>query len=462
MAGLDLLAATHGISSPASRITWLESGPFRVTLGVLTDLPALVMGTLAAGCGWLTMRFAVDYLHREEGFHRFFLVLSLFVGGMMWVALADNAVLTFVGWEAAGIASYLLIGYAYDRHTATCNATRAVLTNRFGDAGFLFGIAMTFLFLDTLEWPKIFTSVTTLDSLLAGVMVGGFLVAALAKSAQLPFAGWIARALEGPTPSSAVFYGALMAHAGAFLVIRLEPLLWRAPFWLAVLMPVGLLTAVYATVAGRTQGDVKSALIFSTQAQLGLIFFECGAGLFEVALWHLTGHTIWRLYQFLLSPSYLHLSGRPVRPIPGWLAESHTFYRLALHRFHLDALLDALITHPTRALAQEVRLLDVRVFSRVTGRPLNEAPLPARVRKKEPVVTPGDAVTRGRGMLGHILQDSARGLAWFEEHLILRSSGEGLLDALTFLGGYVSRIEEFLGLPRYLFLLLALTFVVIL
>ncbi|MBF0294912.1 MAG: hypothetical protein HQL96_06955 [Magnetococcales bacterium] len=462
MTVLDLLAATKGILPPASRITWLESGHFRVTLGLLTDLPALVMGTLAAGCGLLTMRFAVDYLHREAGFHRFFLVLSLFVGGMMWVALADNVVLTFIGWEAAGISSYLLIGYAYDRRTATCNATRAVLTNRFGDAGFLLGIAMTFLFLDTLEWRNVFTGVAKLDSLLAGMMAAGFLVAALAKSAQLPFAGWIARALEGPTPSSAIFYGALMAHAGAFLVIRLEPLLWRAPFWLAFLMPVGLLTAVYAAAAGRAQGDVKSALIFSTQAQLGLIFFECGAGLFEVALWHLTGHTIWRLYQFLLSPSYLHLSVQPLRPVPGWLANSRTLYRLALHRFHLDALLDALITHPTRALAQEVRLLDTRVFSRVAGRPLNESPLPARVQEKDHAVAPGNDVTRGRGMLGHILQDSARSLAWIEEHLILKSSGEGLLGALTFLGGYVSRIEEFLGLPRYLFLLLALTFVVIL
>lgn len=462
MIALDIMALLHGITGQVIFFPWLTSGSFQVTISMLLDRPALVMGSLVAGCGWLTLRFAVNYLHREPGFHRFFAILCLFVGGMEWIALAGNVVLTFIGWEAAGISSYLLIAYAYDRTTATKNATRALMTNRIGDAGFLFAIAMVYLLVGSLEWPVIFAYNEQVASLLVGVMVVGFLVAAMAKSAQMPFVAWISRALEGPTPSSAVFYGALMAHAGAFLVIRLEPLLWRSPFWMVVLMLVGLLTVVYAVIVGRVQSDVKSALIFSTQAQIGLIFAECGAGQFEFALWHLVAHTLWRLYQFLLSPSYIHLAKMRARPVPGWLAHSRTLYDLALHRFWFDSLTDALFTRSTKSLAQETQIFDEMVISRMAGRSVQETLLATRGEWGEQHGEAFAGVTQGRGMLGRSLEQTAKAFFWFEEHLVLSSSGDGLLHALIFFGGYVTRIEQFLSQPRYLFLLIGLTFTIIL
>ncbi|MBF0190450.1 MAG: hypothetical protein HQL99_04790 [Magnetococcales bacterium] len=455
----------HGAPGHRVMADWLTSGSLRVSIGVLIDTPALILATLAgAGC-LVTVRFSVDYMHREPGFHRFFAVICLFAGGMLWIALAGNAVLTFVGWEVAGLSSYLLISYARERAIAAENATRAFVTNRFGDAGLLFGIAMALSWGVNVEWPAIFQAVPPAGTPPVPIVLAGFLIAALAKSAQIPFFAWIGRALEGPTPSSALFYGALMAHAGVFLVIRLEPLLWRSPFLMGILLLLGLSTAVLAVAMGRVQTDVKSALICSTQAQLGLIFFECGAGLFDLAQWHLAAHASWRLYQFLLAPSYLQKGGLRVRPVPGWLRNQRDLHDLLLHRAWFDSLTDALVTRPTLALARDARLFEEVVVNRVAGRPMRESILASRAAWADPEAVANPEVasaTQGRGLLGRLLEGSARMLSWFEERLVLNSSGDGLLKALAFLGGYLIRIEGFLGQPRYLILLIVLTFLVIL
>jgi len=142
-------------------------------------------------------------MHREAGFHRFFIGMNLFAAGMLLIVLAGNAALTFVGWELAGVSSWMLIGYAFERDTASANAQRAFLTNRVGDAGFLLGIALAFLWLGSLDWAAMGAGAERLPTLYVGLMALGFITAALAKSAQVPFSPWIARALEGPTPSSA-------------------------------------------------------------------------------------------------------------------------------------------------------------------------------------------------------------------------------------------------------------------
>ncbi|MBF0339907.1 MAG: hypothetical protein HQL95_02965 [Magnetococcales bacterium] len=462
---LDFVAWRHGAPGYLLITSWFQSGALQINLSLLLDRPALVMATLSAAGTLTVLRFSVDYMHREAGFHRFFAVLCLFSGGMLWIALAGGPVLTFVGWEVAGLASYLLISYAQERATAAENATRAFVTNRFGDAGMLLGIAMLTAWGVGLEWPGIFQAVHRNLSPPVAIVVLGFAVAALAKSAQIPFSAWIPRALEGPTPSSAVFYGALMAHAGAFLVLRLEPLLWHTPFLMGILLLLGVLTAILASAMGRVQTDVKSALIFSTQAQIGLIFAECGAGLFDVALWHLAVHASWRLYQFLLSPSYLHLAKGVARPEPGWLNESHALYDLVLHRGWFDALTDALFTRPTLGLARDARLFDELVINRIAGRPLKEHLLASRAEWDDPatLVLPGSVtVTQGRGLFGGILAAMGGLLHWFEERLVLNSSGDGLLRIVALSGGYLTRVEESFGRPRYLLLMIVLTFLVIL
>ncbi len=442
---LDAVALASGAPGQVELGSWFASGAFRVPVSFTLDGLSLPLATLAAFVGWLTLRFSVNYLHREAGFHRFFLALCLFLAGMQLILLAGNAVLAFVGWELAGISSWLLIGYAYDRPTATGNALRAFVTNRVGDAGFLAGILLAALWLGTVEWPGI-TAPGRLGTLPAGILALGFVTAALAKSAQVPFSPWIARALEGPTPSSAIFYGSLMVHAGVYLLLRLEPLLVQAPAVMALVAALGLLTALYGWLGGLTQTDVKSTLLFATTTQVGLMFLACGLGWFTLAAWHLGLHALWRAYQFLLSPAYMHLVHGPAKHAPSWIARRQSLYTAALQRFWLEPLSEWLLVRPTRGIARDVRALDDSVVSRLVGLPDEDT----------------QGVAHGRGVAGRLLAWSAARLHHFEARLVLQEGGGPLARLLRQVGGYLTVVEALLERPRYLLLLVMATFVVIL
>ncbi|MDH5484272.1 MAG: proton-conducting transporter membrane subunit [Gammaproteobacteria bacterium] len=279
----DGFALLYGTPGQVRFGPWLHSGHYTVYLSFTLDALALVMTTLVALINLVTIRFSVNYMHREAGYQRFFMILCLFNAAMLLIMLAGNAVLTFVGWELAGISSFLLIGYAYERPNATANANQAFITNRIGDAAFILAIAMSFIWLGGVEWSDILKANLGMSSLHIGLIAGSFLVAAMAKSALFPFSSWISKALEGPTPSSAVFYGSLMAHAGIYLVIRLEPLFIQDAALLPLLAMIGLITALYGFFSGLVQTDVKSSLMLSVVSQLGLMLFLCGIGLFTLA-----------------------------------------------------------------------------------------------------------------------------------------------------------------------------------
>lgn len=429
--------------------TWLESGPVVIALSFTLDGLGLTMGGAVALLALVVTRFSVAYMHREAGFHRFFAILSLFTGAMLLIVTAGNAALAFVGWELAGLSSFLLIGYALERPAAASSATRAFVTNRFGDAGFITGIGLSFLWIGGVEWPQLLDGAHALGTLPVGLIAGGFVVAALAKSAQVPFAPWIARALEGPTPSSAVFYGSLMVHAGIYLLIRLEPMLRDAPVLMVALAAVGLATFVYALLSGWVQTDVKSSLMFSTQAQVGLMVLACGLGLFTLALIHLLAHAAWRLYLFLTSPSILHASAEPAPKLPHWLARSRILHTAALRRLWQDGLTEALIVRPTESLARDVQMFDERQIDRTIG-------LPSRTTG-EP-----DVPFRARGILGRLLQMAAEMAHRFEEGLLRATGGDGLMRGLRRLGASAVLIDRLVAQPKYLILLIVLTFVVIL
>jgi len=171
-----------------------------------------------------------------------------------------------------------LIAYAYNRPTAAINATRVFVTNRIGDAGFILGTELSYAWVGSINWNDLNAASAQLTTGQATGISLCFAMSAFAKSAQLPFTPWLARAMEGPTPSSAVFYGAVMIHAGVYLVCLLEPVFEQAPFAMAVLSVVGCTTAIYSFIVGLTQTDVKSSLVFATSGQLGLMFLECGLG----------------------------------------------------------------------------------------------------------------------------------------------------------------------------------------
>lgn len=462
MFGLDLSAVFFGAPGPIGLGYWLVSGKLEVAASFMTDPLALGIGTLAALIVFLTMRFSVNYMHREAGFHRFFIAMCLFASGIELIVLAGNMVFTFVGWELTGVSSYLLIGYAYDRSTASGNALRAWVTNRIGDAGFVLGITLAFAWLGSLEWsvlPAQSKQFTTLAAALLGI---GFVVAALAKSAQVPFAPWIARAMEGPTPSSAIFYGALMSHAGIYLLIRLAPLLQQSPALMGLLIILGALTALYGFLSGLTQTDVKSALIFATSTQLGLMFVECGLGWFDLAAWHLALHATFRSYQFLAAPSYMHSIAGAAKPVPEWLAQRQLLYTAALQRFWLEPMADRLLVQPSCDLAQDMREIDEQVVSRLVGLP-EKTKATAMLDRVEQARQPGrETVLDGHGAAGKLLEWVADRLGSFERHLVLEVGGGWLAWLLHRLGQWLLAVEGLLERPRYLLLLIMATLIVIL
>lgn len=445
-------------------LPWLESGRFQVMASLTLDHLSLAMATLIALVSFLTLRFSVNYMHREAGFQRFFMVLCLFESAMLLIALSGNGVMMFVGWEAAGLSSYLLIGFAYDRPTATANAARAMITNRFGDAGFIVGIVLCHLWLLDLEWPEVAAHAQLVDNLHVGLVAGGFMLAALAKSAQFPFAAWLPRALEGPTPSSAIFYGSLMVHAGVFLLLRLEPLLVEAPLMLSLLVILGGLTTLYGVLTGLAQTDIKSAFLFSTQAQVGVMFMACGFRWFDFAFVHMLAHAAWRAYLFLHAPALMHLVTGPTRPAPAWLAGDRILYAAAIRRLWVDPLGEMLITRPTQALARDMQTFDEKVIDRMVGHTHGGHDIASLGEWEEARLEfRGDVgFAWGRGVLGRLLERLAAWLHWFEERLLLSSGGGGLLRGLQRLGRYLELTDQLLGQPRYLLLLIVLTFVVIL
>ncbi len=454
---LDLIALNQAAPGQVHAGNWFSSGSFAVPLSFTLDALSLPIATLVAAIAFLTLRFSVNYMHREAGFHRFFLAMSLFSAGMLLIVLAGNAVLTFAGWELAGVSSFLLIGYAYERPTATGNALRAFVTNRIGDAGFILGITLAAVWLGTVEWSGI-TAPGRLETMTAGLLALGFVIAALAKSAQVPFSPWLGRALEGPTPSSAIFYGALMVHAGVYLTLRLEPLLIQAPAVMNLIAFIGLVTALYGYFSGLTQTDVKNTLIFATTTQVGLMFLECGLGLFTLAAWHLGLHATWRAYQLLASPSYMHLIGQPARPAPNWLTGCQRLYTAALQRFWLEGLGDWLLVKPTQGLARDMRDLDDRVVSRLVGMPEE-----ARAGLAASDTHNGhDEIVRGRGLAGAMLEWTADRFYDFERRLVMQEGDSRISRTLAFLGSYLLSVESLLERPRYLLLLIMATFVVIL
>lgn len=429
---------------------WFGTGNWEATFSFLLDRLSLTLATVTALIGWLVTRFSANYLHREAGFTRFFIVLGLFLAGMQLVLLAGNGLLAFVGWELCGVASFLLIAYAWQRPVASQNALFAFVTNRGGDAGFLLALGLAAAWLGSFEWTAL-GNASRISVVNDRLLVTGFVIAALAKSAQLPFSGWISRALEGPTPSSAIFYGAVMVHAGVYLMLRLEPLLLQVPDVMLGLVVVGMLTALYAWLCGLVQTDVKSALIFGVLFQVALMFVEIGLGWTTLALVHVCVHAGWRAWQFLLAPSWLVLTRERPAPPPAWLRNNQVLYTAALNRFWLDKLARTLLVAPTEGFSRDVRGLEQHFIDPAIGQPGRGQP----VHPERPLVRVDGAPGRVLGALSELLQR-------LENRLLLRGRGGAAERWLHRAGSYLRTVEGLLEQPRYLMMAVMATFVVIL
>lgn len=285
---------------------WLTSGTLAVDFAFLIDPLAAVMMFVTTSISFLVTVFSTDYMHNERGFARFFAVLPLFVAAMLVLVMGNNYVLLFLGWEAVGVCSYMLISFYQERAAAAGAGTKAFVMNRIGDAGFLLGIFLIFASFGTTDYQEVFALLPDLDSGTATLIGLCLLLGAVGKSAQLPLATWLPKAMEGPTPSSALIHAATMVTAGVYMISRSHVLYEHAPDALLVVALIGAATAVYGGVSGLVQTDIKSVLAYSTTTQLGLMFLACGLGAYSVAIFHLVAHAYFKTYLFLTAPSILH------------------------------------------------------------------------------------------------------------------------------------------------------------
>ncbi len=438
---------------------WLGSGNLVVELNFISSGFSVIVAALFSVILVIITRFSMNYIHSEAGFHRFYFILSLFSSAMLLLILSGNATGTFIGWEIAGLCSYLLISFAYNRPVATINATWVFVTNRIGDAGFILGIALSFYFAGTINWLSLNEVAETLATPAITVISLGFVVAAIAKSAQLPFTPWLARAMEGPTPSSAVFYGAVMIHSGVFLVILLHPMIEKAPLAMALLVVVGLFTAIYSYIVGLTQTDVKSSVCFAISGQLGLMFLECGLGLWELATWHLCMHAIVRCYQVLTAPSFIFCVHRnPMRLVTPYIANRRWLYIASLQRFWLDPIADRTLVRPINGLGHDLDRFDKNIIDRAMGAPVSTnytisslTQLEKNLDKKAQHGLQIEFV-RGSGVVGKLFEWIANMMSWFEDRLVLRGIGMDMVDIGSKLGQAAITFEQLILKPRYLVL----------
>ncbi|MGZ8135836.1 MAG: NADH-quinone oxidoreductase subunit 5 family protein [Methylococcaceae bacterium] len=462
--GADLLGKNSGAFSIGQ---WLGSDSLNIRVNFISSGFNVVLASLFSLLLTIICRFSVNYMHREAGFHRFFFILSLFSSAMLLLVLSGNVVGTFAGWEIAGLCSYLLIAYAYERPVATGNATRVFITNRIGDAGILIGISLSYVWIDSVNWNVLNAAAQELSIGQATGISLCFALAAFAKSAQLPFTPWLARAMEGPTPSSAVFYGAVMVHAGVYLVCLLQPIFEQSPFAMAVLGIVGFSTAMYSFIVGLTQTDIKSSLVFATSGQLGLMFLECGLGFWQLAIWHLCAHAVMRGLQFLTAPALMHnVEAKPIKPVAPAIAGLRWAYIASLQRFWLDQIIDWALINPVRQLAQDLSYFDDAIVDRMMGAPEPAIrTLSSLVQHEEEVIgaklhNEADEFAQGSGLAGKLTEWAAALVHWFEDRFVLRGMGKGAISYGRRLGYAANKFEQLILRPRYLVLFVCITFLV--
>lgn len=285
--------------------TWLSVGDFAPKFGLYLDGLSVTMMGVITGVGFLIHLFASWYMKGEAGFARFFSYLNLFVASMLMLVLADNLLLMYLGWEGVGICSYLLIGFYYQNRANGRAAIKAFTVTRVGDVFLAIGLFLLFVVFGTLDMAAINAKADAMFAvndpmllLIVAMLIGG----AFGKSAQIPLHTWLADAMAGPTPVSALIHAATMVTAGVYLIARMHPLFVLTPqmllYWVG---GVGALSMLVASFCALAQTDIKRILAYSTMSQLGYMFIALGVGAWQVAIFHLMTHAFFKALLFLAS-----------------------------------------------------------------------------------------------------------------------------------------------------------------
>ncbi len=291
---------------------WIDVGGLDVVWSLRYDTLSAVMVGMVTFISTLIHLYSVGYMAHDDSKPRFFAYLSFFTFMMLMLVTADNLLQLFFGWEGVGVASYLLIGYYYEKESANRAAMKAFIVNRVGDLFFMLGMALTFWTFGSISFDEIFAGVPaaaakTIGGMPALEVIGVLLfLGACGKSAQLGLHTWLPDAMEGPTPVSALIHAATMVTAGVFLMARMSPLLEFAPVALAIVTIVGASTALFAATIGCVQNDIKRIIAYSTCSQLGYMFFAVGVGAYQGAVFHLFTHAFFKALLFLSAGSVIH------------------------------------------------------------------------------------------------------------------------------------------------------------
>ncbi len=302
---------------------WIVSGTLAADWGIRLDRLTAIMLIVVTSVSSLVHLYSLGYMahddnwkHGESYKPRFFAYLSFFTFAMLMLVTADNLLQLFFGWEGVGVASYLLIGFYYRKSSANAAAMKAFIVNRVGDFGFLMGIFLTYVAVDSIAFDDIFAAGPQLaqstlhflwrDWTASEVIAVMLFVGAMGKSAQLLLHTWLPDAMEGPTPVSALIHAATMVTAGVFLVCRMSPVIEYAPHAKVFITFVGASTAFFAATVGLVQNDIKRVIAYSTCSQLGYMFVAAGVGVYSAAMFHLFTHAFFKAMLFLGAGSVIH------------------------------------------------------------------------------------------------------------------------------------------------------------
>jgi len=304
-AGLAMHSSGHR-SFELGVYTWMPVAGFHVRFEFLVDPLSLTMATFVTGISALIHLYSIGYMRGDPRFPQFFLYLNLFVFSMLVLVLSGNLLFTFLGWEGVGVCSYFLVAFWFERDSAATAGKKAFVMNRVGDFGFLLAMFLIFSKVGSLNYLKIDHAVASLPVGTVSAIALLLFLGAVGKSAQIPLYPWLADAMEGPTPVSALIHAATMVTAGVYLMCRAAPLLQRAPDAATTVAIVGVATAFVAGTIASTQSDIKKVLAYSTVSQLGYMMLGVGVGAYIAAIFLMITHAFYKALLFLGAGSVIH------------------------------------------------------------------------------------------------------------------------------------------------------------
>jgi len=287
-------------------MTWMATGDLYIPFGFVVDQVSVTMMMVVTLVSSVVHVYSIGYMDHDKGFNRFFSYLSAFVFSLMILVMSDNFAGLFIGWEGVGLCSWLLIGFWYHKESATWAANEAFIMNRIADLGMLIGLFLVYWNTGTLQYEQAFAAMPSLSTDILTWMGIFLFIGAMGKSAQFPLHTWLADAMEGPTPVSALIHAATMVTAGVYLVIRANPLYDLIPNVGLFIASLGAFVAFYAASMALVNRDMKRIIAYSTLSQLGYMFVAAGLGAYWVALFHLMAHAFFKALLFLGAGNVMH------------------------------------------------------------------------------------------------------------------------------------------------------------